>query len=90
MAYDPGWRLHIDNADNAGAAAVEPAPALGWAMRFDPPQAGQAELRFERSAVVSNRIAAQVLIWLALIWVAIGQPTPLADRLAALMKRSTR
>ena len=89
-SYDPGWRLHIDNADNAGAAAVEPAPALGWAMRFDPPQAGQAELRFERSSVVSNRIAAQVVILLALIWVAIGQPTPLADRLTALMRRAAR
>ena len=87
-SYDPGWRLHIDDANGAGSAAVEPAPALGWAMRFDPPQAGPAELRFQRSAVVSNRIAAQVLIWLALIWVAIGQPTPLVDRLSALRRRA--
>ena len=89
-SYDPGWRLHIHDANGAESAAVEPAPALGWAMRFDPPQAGPAELRFERSAVVSDRIAAQILIWLALIWVAIGQPTPLADRLTALIRRPVR
>lgn len=89
-SYDPGWRLHIGDANGDGSVEVEPAPALGWAMRFDPPQAGPAELRFERSAGVSNRIAAQVLIWLALIWVAIGQPTPLADRVSALVRRAAR
>lgn len=84
-SYDPGWRLQVGDAANA---AVEPAPALGWAMRFDPPQGGQAELSFERSNAVTNRIAAQVLIWLALLWVAIGQPTPLVDRLSALARRA--
>ena len=83
-SYDPGWRLHV------GETAAEPAPALGWAMRFEPPQAGQAELRFERSAAVSDRIAAQVLVLLALIWVAIGQPTPFADRISALVRRLTQ
>ena len=83
-SYDPGWRLHI------GETAAEPAPALGWAMRFEPPRAGQAELRFERSAAVSNRIAAQVLILLALVWVAIGQPTPFADRISELVRRLTQ
>ncbi|WP_419841939.1 glycosyltransferase family 2 protein [Candidatus Poriferisodalis sp.] len=75
-SYDPGWRLDVEEA------VVEPTPALGWAMRFDPPRAGLAELSFERSAAVTSRIAAQVLIWLALAWVAIGQPTPFADRLS--------
>ena len=80
-SYDPGWRLHV------GETTAEPAPALGWAMRFEPPHSGQAELRFERSDAVSDRIAAQVLIWLVLIWVAIGQPTPLADRISGRLRR---
>ena len=79
-SYDPGWHLEISGE------RIEPTPALGWAMRFDLPQGGQAELHFERSSVVAYRIAAQVLIWLALIWVAIGQPTPLADRISALVR----
>ena len=59
-------------------------------MRFDPPQGGQAELHFERSSAAASRITAQVLIWLALIWVAIGQPTPLADRFSAFVRRTAR
>ena len=83
-SYDPGWRLEISGE------RTEPTPALGWAMRFDPPQSGQAELHFERSSAAASRITAQVLIWLALMWVAIGQPTPLADRFSALVRRSAR
>ncbi|WP_420623113.1 hypothetical protein [Candidatus Poriferisodalis sp.] len=82
--YDPGWYLQI------GDTRTEPTPALGWAMRFDPPHAGQAELSYERSVAVSNRTAAQALIWLAMVWVAIGQPTPLADRVTASLKRLVR
>ena len=98
-SYDPGWRLRIEPGDSVGVqgdasssdgAAVEPTPALGWAMRFDPPHVGQAELSFERSPAVTDRIAAQVLIWLALIWVATGQPTPLAARITAFLKTAAQ
>ncbi len=82
-SYDPGWQLEI--GDEAGGEVVKPTPALGWAMRFDPLQAGPAALKFERPATVTSRIAAHVLIWLALVWVAIGQPTPFADRLGAVL-----
>ena len=82
--YDPGWSLRI--ADSR----ISPTLAQGWAMRFDPPHAGQAELSYERSDAVTNRLWAQILIWLAIIWVAIGQPTPLADRLSATVRRLGR
>ncbi|WP_419944760.1 glycosyltransferase family 2 protein [Candidatus Poriferisodalis sp.] len=78
--YDPGWRLRI------AESRISPTLAQGWAMRFDPPHAGQAELSYERSAAVTNRLWAQVLIWLAIVWVAIGQPAPLADRLMAAVR----
>ena len=82
-SFDPGWVLEIDGNQ------VEPSPALGWAMRFDSPIAGTAELYYERSDADTNRIWAQILIWLAIVWVAIGQPTPFADRIGAAARRMT-
>ena len=82
-SFDPGWVLEIEGN------RIEPSPALGWAMHFDAPVAGTAELRYERSEADTNRIRAQVLIWLAIVWVAIGQPTPFADRIAAAVRRMT-
>ncbi len=73
--YDPGWRLHIADSQ------VAPTLAQGWAMRFDPPHSGPAELSYQRSDAVTQRLWAHVLIWLAIIWAAVGQPTPLVDRL---------
>ena len=83
-SFDPGWRLRVDGTE------VVPTPAQGWAMRFDPPHAGQAELSYERSAAITDRLWAQVLIWLSIGWVAIGQPTPLADRVTAGLKKMRR
>lgn len=80
-SFDPQWTLEVEGT------RVEPSPALGWAMRFDPPVAGSAELRFERSDATSNAILAQVFIWLAIGWVAVGQPTPFADRISAATRR---
>ena len=83
-SYNPGWNLQI--GDSRTSATL----AQGWAMRFDPPHAGHAELRYERSDAVTDRLWAQVLIWLAIAWVAIGQPTPLADRVTAAVGRSVQ
>ncbi|WP_419912498.1 glycosyltransferase family 2 protein [Candidatus Poriferisodalis sp.] len=82
--FDPGWRLQVDSTE------VSPTLAQGWAMRFDPPHAGQAELSYERSAAVTDRLWAQALIWLSIGWVAIGQPTPLADRVTAAFGKLRR
>ena len=82
--YDLGWSLQV------GESRFSPTLAQGWAMRFDPPHAGHAELSYERSDAITDRLWAQVLIWLAIAWVAIGQPTPLADRVTAAAKRLGR
>ncbi len=79
-SFDNNWRLETT------AGSVRPELALGWSMSFESPVDGPAQLLYDRPEDVASAAVAQVLLWIALLWLALGQPTPFVDRIASRYK----
>ncbi len=76
-SFDGNWRLET------AMGSVHPEPALGWAMSFESLVDGPAQLFYDRPEDVAYATAAQVLIWITMLWLALGQPTPFVDRISS-------
>jgi GT2 family glycosyltransferase len=64
QAVSSRWRLEVD-----GVAAPR-RPAFGWANAFDVNSGGSARLTYDTAPTRWILVAAQVALWLAVIWIA--------------------
>ncbi|HEX4905464.1 MAG TPA: hypothetical protein VFU93_08430, partial [Acidimicrobiales bacterium] len=70
VPYADGWHLAVDGVD------VEHGKSLGWANRFEVPEAGEARLSYDTSPARWLALLAQLLLWAMAIRFARRRPRP--------------